>query len=149
MWTEWISIGCILICAVICLTVLLFSISAEGRNGSITYRLNSAKEQKSITAEYLLSYILPLFAFDFTHWDQVILFLIFFGILGFLCIRHNYFSVNIILEVANFRFYECSLKNDDGIEIETLILSNRKLNSMYGKRLSLKPINNEIKLDVG
>lgn len=58
-------------------------------------------------AEYLLSYILPLFAFDFTVWNGVVLFLIFFTILGFLCIKHNYFSVNIILEMAEFRFYNC------------------------------------------
>ena len=36
--------------------------------------INDAKESKTITAEFLLSYILPLFAFDFTQWDEVVKF---------------------------------------------------------------------------
>lgn len=43
-----------------------------------------------ITAEYLLSYILPLFAFDFTKWDEVVKFLIFFLTFSYLCIRHGH-----------------------------------------------------------
>ena len=38
----------------------------------------SAQEEKTITAEFLLSYILPLFTFDFRTWDGVFLFLIFY-----------------------------------------------------------------------
>ena len=84
----------------------------------IVYRLVSCSEEKSVSAEYLLSYILPLFAFDFTQWDQVVLFLIFYVTLAFLCIRHNYFSINVILEVCHYRFYSCTLENEDHISIE-------------------------------
>lgn len=101
-----------------------------------------------MTAEYLLSYILPLFAFDFTVWNGVVLFLIFFTTLGFLCIKHNYFSVNIILEIAEFRFYNCILKNEDGIESEQIIISRRRLTGCIGEELYLKALNNEYKLDI-
>ncbi len=146
--TEWISIICILLLFIVCTFVLMVSLKTVSISGSETYRLIVAKEQKAITSEYLLSYILPLFAFDFTKWDQVVLFLIFFGVLGYLCVKHNYFSVNIILEFARFKFYECRLVNDDGVEIQSLLLSDRKLNSLHGHDISLKPINNEIKLDI-
>ncbi|MBQ1502206.1 MAG: hypothetical protein IIZ45_06305, partial [Firmicutes bacterium] len=36
--------------------------------GTTPHKVLSATEEKTITAEYLLSYILPLFAFDFTQW---------------------------------------------------------------------------------
>ncbi len=143
-WTELISIGCILISCLIALTVLMVALCTNGKEGSTPHKVISATEEKTITAEYLLSYILPLFAFDFTQWSQVVLFLIFYLTLGFLCIRHNYFSVNIILEVANFRFYYCTIENEDGRRI----LSHRRLNGCVGETLYLKFLNNEYKLDI-
>lgn len=67
-----------------------------------TYRIREVKERKMITAEFLFSYILPLFAFDFTKWDEVIKILIFLYI-RILCIRHNNFSVNIMLEILEYK----------------------------------------------
>ena len=78
----------------------------------------------------------------------MLLFLIFFLTLGFLCIRHNYFSVNIILEVVNFRFYNCKVENDDGVIIEQRIISHRRLSGCIGDTLYLKALNNEYKLDI-
>lgn len=146
--TETISIGCILISCIIALIVLKVSLCTNGMEGTIPHKLISATEEKTITAEYLLSYILPLFAFDFTQWSQIVLFLVFYLTLGALCIRHNYFSVNIILEAANFRFYFCSMENDDGKVLERRIISHRRLNGCIGEILYLKSLNNEYKLDI-
>lgn len=147
-WTEIISIGCILISCLIAIIVLMVALYTNGTERTTTHKLIFATEEKTITAEYLLSYILPLFAFDFTQWSQVILFLIFYLTLGFLCIRHNYFSINIILEVANFRFYSCSMENEDGKVLERRIISHRRLNGCVGETLYLKSLNNEYKLDI-
>lgn len=148
LWTEKISIGCILIFAIICLIVLLIELHTNDKESAVPQILKQAKEEKNITAEYLLSYILPLFAFDFTTWNGVILFLIFFFTLGFLCIKHNYFSVNIVLELANFRFYTCTFKNEDGIETEQTVISRRKLTGCIGEEVYLKSLNNEFKFDI-
>lgn len=148
LWTEKISIGCILIFALICLIILMVELCTKDKEGTIPQKLKKANEEKTITAEYLLSYILPLFAFDFTVWNEVLLFLIFFATLGFLCIRHNYFSVNIVLELANFRFYTCTLKNEDGVETEQSVISHRKLTGYIGDVIYLKSLNNEYKLDI-
>lgn len=148
LWTEKISIGCILIFAIICLIVLLIELHTNDKESAVPQILKQAKEEKNITAEYLLSYILPLFAFDFTTWNEVILFLIFFFTLGFLCIKHNYFSVNIVLELANFRFYTCTFKNEDGIETEQTVISRRKLTGCIGEEVYLKSLNNEFKFDI-
>ena len=105
IWTEKISIVLILIVFILSMLFLYFGL--KGRNGDNVekYTLKSAYEEKSITVEYLLSYILPLFAFDFTTWEGVALFAIFFATLGFLCIKHSFFCVNIVLELFNYSFY--------------------------------------------
>lgn len=148
LWTERISISIILIVSFISLVVLLFVFATTSREGSTEIMLKDAIDDKTITSEYLLSYILPLFAFDFTKWDQVVLFLIFFVMLGFLCIRHNYFSVNIWLEILNYKVFTCELENEDKIVIQQKIISRRTLSTHKGEYIYLKSLNNEIKLDL-
>ena len=63
-------------------------------------------------------------------------------------IRHNYFSVNIVLEIAKFRFYTCAVENEDGQRLEQRIISHRRLNGCIGDFLYLKSLNNEYKLDI-
>lgn len=146
--TEKYSIIVILVLLLITLVHLAINLSTDSKEGTTGVYLNSIKEEKAITSEYLLSYILPLFAFDFTKWDSVVLFLIFFLILGYLCIRHSYFSVNIILEICNYNVYSCNVIDEDKVIYDTIILSHRNLKSIKGEKIFLKSLNNEYKLDV-
>ena len=100
--TEKYSVLAILILSIISLVIFALSFNKKNMSGAQEYIIDSVEEEKAISAEYLLSYILPLFAFDFTVWHQVALFLVFFFVLAFLCIRHNYFSVNILLELSGY-----------------------------------------------
>lgn len=143
LWTEVISILMIVITAIISLVVLLCELNPRNANNKQEYILISAKDEKTITAEYLLSYILPLFAFDFTVWHEVILFLIFFAVFAFLSIRHNYFSVNILLELMQYRFYSCELKNEDSISISKIVVCKETLSAQAGGTISVRAINNE------
>ena len=77
--------------------------------------VENAEECKTITSDFFISYVLPLFAFDFTQWAGVFEFLVFFAALAFLCIKHNHLSVNIVLELMGFRMYKCLLLNSDNI----------------------------------
>ena len=145
---EFYSIIVILIIWLISILIIKMVLFSKYEEGTSRFILNSVKEEKSIASEYLLSYILPLFAFDFTKWDSVILFLIFFVTLAFLCIRHNYFSVNIVLEVLKYQVYSCEIENDDQISLTTSIISRKNLMAKKGEEIRLKPLNNEYKLDV-
>ena len=147
-WTEYISIGCITVSCIIATIVLLVTLSTSGKEGTVPHTVLSAKEEKVIAAEHMLSCVLPLLAFDFTQWNQVVVFLVFYLTLGFLCIRHNYFSVNIILEIAGFRFYTCMVENEDGQKLEQRIISKQRLNGRIGDTLYLRSLNNEYKIDV-
>lgn len=152
LYTEYLSIGCILVFTIISSLILALELRPASQNvlkeNTQCAQLLSACEEKAITAEFLLSYILPLFAFDFTQWDGVILFLIFFFVLGYLCIRHQYFCVNLVMEKAGYRFFQCQLQNDDGIQTEYVIISRRRLNGHLGEDLYLKMLNNDYALDV-
>ena len=92
VWTEKISIILILGITLASLVILMVIIKSKNKNGSQIYTIVEATEEKTVTADFLLSYILPLFAFDFTVWDEVVQFLIFFVVFAFLSIRHNRFS---------------------------------------------------------
>ena len=146
--TEKYSILAILIVAIISLLIMMLSFDKKSRDGVQSYSIESVEEEKTITTEYLLSYIRPLFAFDFTHWDQVVLFLVFFLILAFLCIRHNHFSVNVLLEIMNYRFYKCTLKNEDGIIISKTVVSKERLINHKTEQISIRAINNEYSSDL-
>lgn len=146
-YTEIISISVILFCTLISMIILFikFYITEDEK---YKYKVIESKESKTITAEFLLSYILPLFAFDFTLWDEVVKFLMFFLIFGFLCIRHNYFSVNIMLELMHYKMYECRLVNADNKFIERIIISKNTLTMNKGRVIEIKILNNEYYLDL-
>ena len=152
LYTEYISLVCICISCLISLLVLRSGLYTDTKEGTSTYKIISVKEEKTITAEYLLSYILPLSAFDFTHWSSIVLFLIFYLTFGYLCVRHNYFCTNIILELAGFRFYLCSVdggqNQNKGCPRERIVISRCNLIFCATKSLELKKINNEYMLDV-
>lgn len=143
IWTEVISIALILVVSILSSFVLLYAFNPKDKSGAQTYILKSVQEEKMITAEFLLSYILPLFAFDFTIWHQVILFLIFFFVFMFLCVRHNHFSVNILLELMKYRFYNCEIENEDKKIIHKIIITQNELPAKINNNICIRPINNE------
>ena len=146
--TEWISICMIAMLSLLSVIILSCSLRVKNRAGIQKYRLTHVEEQKSITAEYLLSYILPLFAFDFAMWDQVILFLVYFLTLGYLSIKHNHMSVNIVLELFHYRFYLCEMETEDHVAVTKYIISKEKLINHKNDVISVRPLNNEYSLDL-
>lgn len=141
--TELILIASIILLWSISFIVLCSHLHKTNNTNSESYTIKEAREGKTITSDFFLSYILPLFAFDFTQWDGVVEFLIFFCVLAFLCIRHNHFSVNIILELMNYKMYECVLQNADDQEIERIVISKESLTVCKGKGITVKHINND------
>lgn len=146
--TECISIGCILAGMLVSMVVVYCQIHKQGKEGSKKYTIKFVREEKTITAEFLLSYILPLFAFNFTLWKQTVLFLVFFLSFGYLCVKHNYYSINIVLELAGYRFYRCELSDSDGVETEEIIMSRQRLNELVGTAAYVAKLNNDYGIDV-
>lgn len=117
------------------------------KTGAVKYELEEAVEEKLVTAEFLATFIIPLFAFDFTTWEGMVLFGFFFLVFGWLCVRHNYFCTNIMLDVFNYRIYECKMVDGQEVEIERKIISKRNLKLCQGTYIYSKGLNNDYGFD--
>ena len=147
--TEIICFSAIVLLNLMSFSLLKNWLKKAEKSASEELVVVEAKENKNISAEYLLSYILPLFAFDFKTWHSVILFLVFFCTLAFVCVRHNYISLNIVLEMMGYSQYECRLKKEDvETEISKVVFSKEHLNTRRGKLIKINHLNNEIGLTV-
>lgn len=147
LYTEWLSIIAIVVGLAVALAIMRNGLNGKKQDDCDRYELKESEEEKFITAEFLMSYIFPLFAFDFTVWDQVVLFLIFFLLFGFLCVRHNYFCVNIILDMQRYRIYRCTLENEDGKRVEKKVISRRVLKKGIATQVYFKALNNDYGVD--
>lgn len=79
-----VEIGYIILITVIMAIALLYSkrVFRSSQVGGVKCELKGAKEEKLVIAEFLATYILLLFAFDFTLWEGMTLFLFFFIVFG-------------------------------------------------------------------
>lgn len=145
--TEIVSIVLIALGTIISWRILGKSFRKAKEKKNNEYRLTQAREMKSVTAEYTLTYVIPLFAFDFTKWDKTVLFLIFFIILGFICYRHNYFILNVFLDLKKYRIFECVYVDTEGNAINGVVISKQRLNSKVGYSLRLYNMNNDYYID--
>ena len=64
-----------------------------------------------------------------------------------LCVKHNQFSINIVLEFCGYSFYKCMLKSEDGVEISKIIISKNRLINYKGCDVFVKSLNNEYSVD--
>ena len=97
-WSEIIMLTLIILVLPISIFVMIRFLGKKENEAGEPYEIVNAKQEKGLTSEFLLSYILPLFAFDFTEWKSVVLFWIYFLILAFLCIRNDNVYANLVLE---------------------------------------------------
>ncbi|MCD7883031.1 MAG: hypothetical protein LUI87_04895 [Lachnospiraceae bacterium] len=148
-WTERISIVVIILAYIVSIPNLIASLrglNKEGAEPSLT--IKHCKEDKTVAMEYLLSFILPMFAFDFTLWTQVVLFLIYYLVLGILCLRHNLLVANIILEFSGYRFYHIVAEDSYRIEVERDVISRERLTNKLEEEIFLRAINDDVYYDV-
>ena len=111
------------------------------------YIILGAEECKTMTTDYLIANVIPLIAFDFAQWYEVLKFIIIFLVIGCLCITHNIFNVNILMELMKYKQYDCRLVNEDNIEISRRVISKNALTMKKGNWISVRQINNEYYLE--
>jgi len=144
LYTEWISIIVIILGLVLACLLIALTIKHANRLNCKKHKIISATQEKGVTSEFLLSYILPLFTFNFTEWDGVIQFLIYFSILAFLCVRNNNVYANLFFEVANYKFYSCECiwnSEPNTAPIQMMIISKKPLCSYVGNTIETTPLN--------
>ena len=70
-------------------------------------KIEKATKASKLSSEFLLAYILPMIAFDFGNPQNLVLFIIYFSVLAYLCIRNNNVYTNVLLEFKGYRIYAC------------------------------------------
>lgn len=115
-------------------------------------KIIEAKHGSNLTADFILSYILPMIAFNFTSLLDVILFLIYFSVLAFVCIRNNNVYINFFFEVKGYRMYYCKLQCMRANELVEyagcLVISRKHLDSEINKSISYWDFENKIYIDI-
>ena len=124
--------------------ILLVWISISGISSFIKERKSTKNNPKGkiiratkankLSSEFLLAYILPMIAFDFGEIKDIVLFIIYFSVLAYLCIRNNNIYTNILLEFKGYKMYncdiECSVLEEKKIYHDSLIISEDDLTQM-------------------
>lgn len=146
VWTEIISLILIPVGLFMSIIILKNSLTPTKEN-SYKFTLKYASEEKLATAEFLASFIVPLFAFDFTKWESMILFVFFYFVFGYLCVRHNYFCTNIVLDLFGYKIYDCKLSDTPGVIVSTKVISRRNLKACEGMTVYAKGLNNDYYYD--
>ena len=115
--------------------------------------IDNIRERKTLTAEMLLTYVLPLWAFHFTEWRGVLEFLVFFLVIVGLAAKHMDMSGSLFLELLGYRYYDCEVKKviDGGVSAaavgETrMVLVKGTLGSANGSSWYLRTMNDQLML---
>ena len=130
--------------------LLVFSIilhKALNERG-LQYKVVETKPLKKFSSEYLLSYVIPLIAFDFTQWQDMIKFLIIWGFLFLLCWR--FWQMPIAwLSMLGFFVSECDLETYDGQLVQKIIISRKPLSRIKGELVTIADIDNNQAIQIG
>lgn len=145
--TEKITVFLILAGLVSSAIISYNALKRRGLENTRPFTVVAQQEEKTVTSEFLLSYILPLFAFDFTKWDQVFLFLVFFVTLALLSLRYHRLTASVVLELAGYRFYRCELKTKQGYSEERIVVTKTLMVYRSGEEINLRELNNDCMLD--
>ncbi|WP_290139646.1 hypothetical protein [uncultured Dubosiella sp.] len=113
VWTEWISIMALIIISLFCLWRVISYFSGNKNKRGNKILVLDAKEDKNISIEFFLSYILPLYIFDFQNWLGVVEFVIFFLILCWVMVQKKVFCPSIIFNFLGYKIYNCEIRIKD------------------------------------
>lgn len=79
--TKWVSIVSIIVISFFCLyKIISYLRGNKNKNGNKIHILE-VEEDKNISIEFFLSYILPLYIFNFQNWLGMVEFIVFFLLL--------------------------------------------------------------------
>lgn len=102
--------------------------SADEVEGGLV--VEKCEKQKTITTEYLLACVLPLYTFDFTNWCSVLQFATVIGTIVLLYAKYYELPPNVVLELLGYSRFKCRFS--DGRErivlAKTIVAGPEKLN---------------------
>lgn len=125
LYQKWLNLICIIGLIILSLIAIIWLFNFmrskhKSKNEAVSCKIITAQKERTMSSEFLLAYILPLIAFDFTNLRDIIIFLLLFFVLSFLCIRNNNIYTNIFLEFMGYKLYTCDIEYVITLECEKL-----------------------------
>lgn len=150
---EIITMVLLLICSAVSIYAINDKIKIQQSADNLDHgTIKRAKRGNKLTAEFLLAYILPMIAFDYSDIKSILLFLIYFAVLTFLCIRNNNVYTNIFLEFKGYRMYECDIEcptmNGSIIYADSLVISKNNLTQTLPQEINYFDFDNYIYIEI-
>lgn len=139
--TEIISIIIILVLLIISMYKILKIRNIYDKKVSHSIYISDINIEKKLTTEHLLSYVLPLFAFDFTLWYDCVKFLIYFLSILLLCVKNDNVYINIFLEIMGYKVYSCKAKFNTEENYQIYIISKEIMVFKNGHILNIIELN--------
>lgn len=148
---SWLQLSSIVIVVVV-VTISIRGISAFLKNRDSSTNnpngtIKKARKANKLSSEFLLAYILPMIAFDFGKPKSVLLFVVYFFVLAFLCIRNNNIYTNIFLEFKGYKMYACDIQRNvitQKIYYDSLVISKEDMTLLEGHDVPLWDFDNYI-----
>lgn len=153
---NWVAIFVVLTILVLMLVGIMsinqFLKDKCSNNDPPRIKIKRAIRANKLSSEFLLAYILPMIAFDFTELKSVVLFAIYFVMLAFLCIRNSNVYTNIWLEFKGYKMFSCDLEaNRMGrahIYADCLVISKNNLTIEIDNDMKYWDFDNYIYIDL-
>ena len=151
---ESITICILLICCIVSVHSINKEIREHENNPEPAKgKIVRARRANKLTAEFLLAYILPMIAFDYGKPKQIVLFLIYFAVLSFLCIRNNNVYTNILLEFKGYKMYDCDIEcvclGQPCNYTDCLVISKNNLMQSLPHEINFFDFENYIYIEIG
>lgn len=142
------------VCIVVAISIHGINTFLKGREGSSNNpkgKAVKARKANKLSAEFLLAYILPMIAFNFGELKSVSLFVVYFFVLAFLCIRNNNIYTNIYLEFKGYKMYSCDIERNvikQKVFCDSLVISKDDMTAFEGCQLHFWDFDNYIYIHV-
>ena len=133
--------------------VLRFVFNKSKANEHSGYgKIISARKSTTLVTDFLLTYIMPLIAFDFLSLRDIVLFLIYFALIAFLNIRNGNVYTNILFEFMGYKIYSCDIeRNITGKQfpiMDCTVISKDNLTGIVGQEFPFFDFDNNIYLNL-
>lgn len=129
-----------------------FKQKSKPNESSCVGKVLSARKSASIITDFLLAYILPMTAFNFTESRDIFLFLLYFGLIAFLSIRNGNVYTNILFEFMGFKMFTCEIERlvvgRTFCYSDCVVISKEILTSKVGQEFSFFDFDNNIYINL-
>lgn len=132
--------------------VRFFKVKSKKNENSGVGKILLAKKSDKLVSDFLLAYVLPMIAFDFTELQGVLLFFVYFCVLAYLSIRNNNVYTNILFEFKKYRMYECEIEctvaGAKVVRADCIVFSKSNLIAKVNSEISYYDFDNDIYIDL-